>query len=94
MLAGHAKAQLPLNQKAPRYSDDWREISAKRASLSPYAGGGAQFSGGQMSPAWVGAQPPKLAQVLWLGLAAIGALELLRIVFTTAGAMLSTGSAG
>ena len=94
VLAGHAKAQLPFNQKAPRYDAYWREMSAKRAPANPYAGGGAQFSGGQMSPAWVGGQPPKFAQTLWLALAAVGALELVRVLVATAGAMLSTGSAG
>ncbi|MDI9407559.1 MAG: phycobilisome rod-core linker polypeptide, partial [Chitinophagaceae bacterium] len=94
VLAGHAKAQLPFNQKAHRYDAYWREISAKRAPANPYAGGGAQFSGGQMSPAWVGGQPPKFAQTLWLALAGVGALELVRVLVTTAGAMLSTGSAG
>lgn len=94
VLVGHAKAQVPFNQKAPRYSDDWREISARRAPANPFGGSGVQFSGAQMSPAWVGGQPPKLAQMLWLGLAAIGGLELLRLVLATMSAMLATGSAG
>ncbi|MEY2748850.1 MAG: hypothetical protein RLZZ168_866 [Cyanobacteriota bacterium] len=94
VLAGHARSQLPFNQKAPRYNAYWREASARRAPANPYGGGGAQFSGGQLSPAWVGGQPPKLAQTIWLGLAAIGGLEVLRVLLTTAGAMLGTGSAG
>ena len=94
VLAGHAKPQLPFNQKAPRYNAYWRDISARRAPVNPFAGGGAQFSGGQMSAAWVGGQPPKLAQTIWLATAAIGTLEVLRVVLTSAGAMLGTGSAG
>jgi len=94
VLAGHARSQLPFNQKAPRYNAYWREASARRAPANPYGGGGAQFSGGQLSPAWVGGQPPKLAQTIWLGLAPIGGLEVLRVLLTTAGAMLGTGSAG
>ena len=94
VLAGHARSQLPFNQKAPRYNAYWREASARRAPANPYGGGGAQFSGGQLSPAWVGGQPPKLAQTIWLGLAAIGGLEVLRVLLTTACAMLGTGSAG
>ena len=93
-LNGHAKAQLPFNQQAPRYNAYWRDISARRAPANPFAGGGAQFSGGQMSAAWVGGQPPKLAQTVWLALAAIGGLEIVRLLLTTAGAMLGTGSAG
>jgi phycobilisome rod-core linker protein len=94
VLAGHAKAARPFNQKAPRYDAYWRDISARRAPANPFAGGGAQFSGGQMSAAWVGGQPPKFAQTLWLAVAAIGGLEIARLLLTTAASMLSTGSAG
>ncbi|MFM7651996.1 MAG: phycobilisome rod-core linker polypeptide [Vulcanococcus sp.] len=94
VLVGHAKAATPFNQKAPRYNAYWRDISARRAPANPFAGGGAQFSHGQMSAAWVGGQPPKLAQTLWLALAAIGGLEIARLLITTAASMLSTGSAG
>ena len=94
VLAGHAKAVLPFNQQAPRYNAYWRDISARRAPANPFAGGGAQFSGGQMSAAWVGGQPPKLAQTIWLAVAAIGGLEIARLLITTAASMLSTGSAG
>jgi len=94
VLAGHARAQLPFNQQAPRYNAYWRDACARRAPANPFAGGGAQFSGGQMSAAWVGGQPPKLAQTIWLALAAIGGVEVVRLLVTTAGSMLSTGSAG
>ena len=94
VLAGHARPQLPFNQKAPRYDSYWRETMAKRAPANPFGGGGAQFSGGQLSPAWVGGQPPKLAQTVWLAIAGLGAVEIVRLLITTAGAMLSTGSAG
>ena len=47
-----------------------------------------------MSAAWVGGQPPKLARTAWLAVAAIGGLEIVRLLLTTAGAMFSTGSAG
>jgi phycobilisome rod-core linker protein len=94
VLAGRAGGDLPFNQKAPRYSTYWRDISAQRAPANPFSGGGVNFSGGQMSSAWVGGKPPRLAQTAWLALAAVGTLELVRIVLTTAGAMLSTGAAG
>ena len=93
VLAGHGRSLLPFNQQAPRYGAYWREASARRAPANRYGGSGAQFSG-QMSPAWVGGQPPKLAQTIWLALAAIGGLEVLRVLLTTAAGMLSTGSAG
>jgi phycobilisome rod-core linker protein len=94
VLDGHARPQLPFNQKAPRYGAYWREVSKRRAPANPFAGGGAQFSGVQMSPAWVGGQPPKLAQTIWLAIAALGGLEILRVLLTSAGAMLGTGGAG
>jgi phycobilisome rod-core linker protein len=94
VLDGHARPQLPFNQKAPRYGAYWREVSKRRAPANPFAGGGAQFSGGQMSAAWVGGQPPKLAQTIWLAIAALGGLEILRVLLTSAGAMLGTGGAG
>ena len=94
VLAGHARAQQPFNQRSPRYDAYWRDASARRAPANPFAGGGAQFSGGQMSAAWVGGQPPKLAQTVWLALAAIGGVEIVRLLITTAASMLSTGSAG
>ena len=87
VLTGHAKGNLPFNQKAPRYDAYWRDMSAKRAPADP-------FGGGPMSPAWVGGQPPELAQKIWLAFVAIGALEVGRVLLTTAGAMRSTGAAG
>ena len=89
-LAGQSVGERPFNQQAPRYDAYWRDTSARRAP----AGGlysGAQFSGEASSPAWAGGQPPQWAQKVWLGVAAIGALEILRLLVTTAGAMLSTG---
>lgn len=94
LLSGQAKGQLPFNQKAPRYDAYWRDISARRAPADPYGSGGARFSGGAMSPTWVGGQPPAIAQQIWLAFAAVGALEVVRVLVTTAAAMWSTGSAG
>jgi phycobilisome rod-core linker protein len=94
VLAGRGSGDRPFNQQAPRYNSYWRDISAQRAPANPLSGGGVTFSGGHMSPTWVGGKPPELAQKIWLGLAAVGALELVRILLTTAGAMLSTAAAG
>lgn len=90
VLAGQAVGERPFNQQAPRYDAYWREITAKRAP----AGGlysGAQFSGEASSPAWASGQPPQWVQKLWLTIAALGALEIGRLLLTTAGEMLSTG---
>jgi len=94
LLSGQAKGPLPFNQKAPRYDAYWRDISARRAPADPTGASGARFSGGAMSPSWVGGQPPALAQKIWLVFGALGALEVVRVLLTTAAAMLSTGSAG
>lgn len=93
VLPGHSLGEMPFNQQAPRYSSYWRDISASRAPAGPFSGGN-QLESGLRSAAWVDGQPPKQAKAIWLGLAAIGGLELLRILITTAAAMLSTGSAG
>ena len=94
VLAGRDRGDRPFNQQAPRYNAYWRDISALRAPSKPYSADGMAWSGARLSPAWAGGQPPELARKAWLAFAAVGALELLRIVITTAGAMLSTGSAG
>lgn len=94
VLAGRGQGQRPFNQKAPRYDAYWRDISGRRAPADPEAAARAQFNAAAMSPTWVGGRPPRFAQTLWLALAAIGAVEVLRILLTIAAAMLSTGSAG
>jgi phycobilisome rod-core linker protein len=93
VLPGRGQGMMPFNQQAPRYSSYWREVSATRAPAGG-AGWGNQLERGLRSPAWANGEPPKLAQTIWLALAAIGGVELVRILLTTAGAMLSTGSAG
>lgn len=90
VLAGQSVGERPFNQQAPRYDAYWRDITARRAP----AGGlysGARFSGEATSPAWASGQPPQWALKLWLGIAAVGALEVARVLISTAGAMLSTG---
>ncbi|MCP9851173.1 phycobilisome rod-core linker polypeptide [Cyanobium sp. Morenito 9A2] len=84
VLPGHAKGNLPFNQKAPRYDAYWRDITARRAPADP-------FGDGSMSPAWVGGEPPAIAKKIWLAFLAIGALEVGRVLLTTAAAILSTG---
>jgi phycobilisome rod-core linker protein len=93
VLPGRPGGELPFNQKAPRYNAYWRDISARRAPAGPYTGS-TNLEMGRLSPTWVGGKPPKLVQTLWLTLAAIGGIEVLRVLLTTAAAMLSTGSAG
>ena len=90
VLAGQAVGERPFNQQAPRYDAYWRDITATRAP----AGGlhsGVRFSGEATSAAWASGEPPQWAIKLWLGIAAIGTLEIARLLLSTAGAMLSTG---
>ena len=93
VLPGRSVGERPFNQQAPRYDAYWREVSSRRAPAGGL-GSGARFSGALVSPAWANGQPPQFAQRLWYGFVAIGAVEVLRVVVTTASAMLSTGSAG
>ncbi|MEA5475291.1 phycobilisome rod-core linker polypeptide [Synechococcus sp. CCY9201] len=90
VLPGRAIGAIPFNQQAPRYDQYWREATNRRAPAGGL-GSGARFSGEITSPSWKGGKPPEWAQRLWLGLAAVGALEVGRVLLTTAGAMLSTG---
>jgi phycobilisome rod-core linker protein len=90
LLPGRPTGTMPFNQQAPRYDQYWREVSARRAPAGGL-GSGASFSGELTSPAWQGGQPPAWARQVWLVVAGLGALELARVLLTTAGAMLSTG---
>ena len=93
VLAGRAVGDRPFNQQAPRYDAYWREISAKRAPAGPLRSG-PDFSGALIAPTWVNGQPPELAQKIWYGFIAIGALEVGRVLLTTVAAILSTGAQG
>ncbi len=93
VLAGHGVGERPFNQQAPRYAAYWRDISARRAPAAPYTGS-RSLESGRLSPTWVGGQPPELARKAWLVLAGVGALEVVRVLLTTVGAMLHTGAAG
>jgi len=93
LLPGRPVGERPFNQQAPRYDAYWREVSARRAPAGGL-GSGARFSGALVSPAWANGQPPQFAQRLWYGFVVVGAVEVVRVLITTAAAMLSTGSAG
>ncbi|QEY32127.1 phycobilisome Linker polypeptide [Synechococcus sp. RSCCF101] len=98
VLAGRATGDRPTNQRLPRYDAYWRDMSAQRAPAgAPGGGWGAGWGAapaptGPVSAAWQGGQPPRIALQIWLLLGALGAIELVRVLATTAGAMLSTGS--
>jgi phycobilisome rod-core linker protein len=110
VLPGNPGGELPFNQQAPRYTAYWRDAQSKRAPAGPFRGtrswgstphmvmGTDVMAPGpvpaQVSPTWKNGQPPRLALNLWLLAGGLGALELVRVLLTTAGAMLSTGSGG
>lgn len=86
VLAGRGKGDIPTHQRLPRYGADWRDSTMRRFPANPEA------MRGIASPAWASGQPPAWALKLWLGLALVGGLEILRVLITVAGSMLSTGA--
>lgn len=84
VLAGRSKGDMPTHQRLPRYGATWRDTSASRFPANPAGVSGIP------SPAWGSGQPPAWALKLWLGLAVVGGLEILRVLTTIAGSMLGT----
>ncbi|MCT0214072.1 MULTISPECIES: phycobilisome rod-core linker polypeptide [unclassified Synechococcus] len=83
-LPGRKSGELPFNQQAPRYGAYWRDVTYLRVPSTTRIDG-------ESSEAWVNGQPPKFALRIWLALIAVGSLEIIRILLTIAGSMLSTG---
>ena len=93
-LNGFVGNLLNSDEYCNTFEDEEVPYQGSRVPANPFIGGGVSFRGGTMSPTWVGGKPPELAQKAWLGLTAVGVLELVRILLTTAGAMLSTAARG
>ena len=85
-LPGQATGELPIYQQFPRYGADWRDSLQKRAP-SPVVAQQMMME----PPAWLKKINPEVALKVWLGLFAVGSFEVVRIVLTIAGEMLSTG---
>ena len=83
LLPSQAVGNVPFNIELPRYQAYWRDTLALRA---PGSHAGAPLI---PSRAWANGVP-KLSTRLWYGLAIVGALEIGRVLLTTAAAMLST----
>lgn len=84
VLAGRAQGDMPTHQRLPRYGADWRDLTATRFPANPNGVSGVA------SAAWGSGQPPQWALKLWLGLAAVGGFEIMRVLVTIAGSMLGT----
>lgn len=82
VLPGASTGLMPHSQRYPRYGSDWRDQQWDQGLQNQ---GAAQ----QTSPAWM-QQPPAWARKVWLGLAVVGSVEILRILVIVAGSMLST----
>jgi len=76
---------MPIYQRFPRYGSDWRDSLQKRAPSPNTA------SPMEASPQWVGGEPPAWLVKAWLALFAVGGFEIVRVLLTIAGGMLSTG---
>lgn len=82
VLPGARTGLIPHSQQFPRYGSDWRN---KQWDQKLQTRGLDQ----QTLPAWM-QQPPAWVKKLWLGLALVGSVEILRILIIVAGSMLST----
>ena len=85
-LPGQAIGEMPIYQQFPRYGADWRDSLQKRAP-SPVVAQQMMME----PPAWLKKINPEVSLKIWLGLFAVGSFEVVRIVLTIAGEMLSTG---
>lgn len=84
-LPGQSTGEVPIYQRFPRYGSDWRDSLQKRAPSPNTA------SPMEASPQWVGGEPPAWLVKAWLALFAVGGFEIVRVLLTIAGGMLSTG---
>lgn len=89
LLPGRSIGEVPLYQRFPRYGADWRDSLQKRAP-SPNRMDDGLAAPLKTSAVWVNGQPPAWARNVWLGLAAVGAFEIGRVLLTVAAEMLHT----
>lgn len=85
VLPGRPTGEIPIYQQFPRYGADWRDSLQDRAPSDQ-----SQWQQLQASSTWVNGQPPALALKIWLGIAAVGAFELGRVILVIAVSMLRT----
>lgn len=83
VLPGQALGERPIYQSFPRYGEDWRDSLADRAPA-------LQAPSSSLRSSWVNGQPPKALINLWLFIALLGGIEILRLLLVIAGEMLST----
>ena len=81
VIPGAPTGEMPIYQRFPRYGSDhrdmlWEQKLQTKDELSEL-------------PVWM-REPPAWAKKLWLGLAVVGGIELLRVVLIVAGSMYST----
>ena len=88
-LPGQSIGEMPIYQRFPRYGSDWRDSLQNRAPSAQFGRQAAQAM--QASTVWASGEPPAWAVKLWLGLFAVGGIELIRIFITVAAEMLKTG---
>lgn len=81
VIPGASTGETPIYQQFPRYGSDWRDRQWDQKLQT-------QTETGTLAPAYI--KTPKWAKKAWLGLAAIGAFEIIRVLIIVAGEMYST----
>ena len=81
VLPGRSLGETPIYQQFPRYGSNWRDMQWDQKLQ-------ARSESSTLTTTWT--TPPEWATKVWLGLAAIGAFEITRILITIAAEMYGT----
>ena len=81
VLPGRSLGETPIYQQFPRYGSNWRDMQWDQKLQ-------ARSESSTLTTTWT--TPPEWATKVWLGLAAIGAFEITRILITIASEMYGT----
>ena len=81
VLPGRSLGETPIYQQFPRYGSNWRDMQWDQKLQT-------RSESSTLTTTWT--TPPEWATKVWLGLAAIGAFEITRILITIASEMYGT----
>ena len=81
VIPGASTGEMPIYQQFPRYGSDWRDQQWDQNLQT-------RVEIETLTPVWI--KTPNWAKKAWLGLAAIGAFEIIRVLLIVAGEMYGT----
>ena len=83
LVPGRYIGEMPIYQRFPRYGAEWRDALVDRGCITEPV----LVSSLQTSAAWASGEPPAWTLKLWLGLIAVGGIEISRVILTIAVSM-------